>query len=304
MSDTAETRVALVDAFTDEPLAGNVAGLVPDADGLATGQMQSIARELNASETAFVTESDEADRRLRYFTPATEVDLCGHATVAAHAFLHEAGVVEAGTHSLSTNVGVLDVEIETDGTVWMSQAPSELREVDVTHEECAAAIGVDLDALKDVGEELPLARSSTGLPFLVVPVGFLEPLGDADPDMAAVEALCEEVGATGVYAFTFDTIDPEATLHGRMFAPGAGVPEDPVTGTASGAVGAYLREYEAFGDDGLPAEMTFEQGHFVDRPGRVRVRARDEISVGGRAVVSLDGRLAVPESDGDDILEP
>jgi PhzF family phenazine biosynthesis protein len=308
MSEDSETRVALVDAFTDEPLAGNVAGLVPDAEGLDTGQMQAIARELNASETAFLTGSDEADRRLRYFTPDTEVDLCGHATIAAHAYLHETGAVEAGTHSLATNVGVLDVEVEDDGRVWMTQAPPELHEVDVDHEACAAALGIDLDALEDVSDDLPLAWSSTGLPFLVVPVGFLEPLGDADPDVAAVESLCETVDATGVYAFTFDTIDPAATLHGRMFAPGAGVPEDPVTGTASGAVGAYLREFGAFeGGDGegeLPAEMVFEQGHFVDRPGRVFVRARDEVRVGGRAVVSLDGRLAVPGSDGDEILEP
>ncbi|WP_254537269.1 PhzF family phenazine biosynthesis protein [Halomarina litorea] len=304
MVDDSETRVALVDAFTDEPLAGNVAGLVPDAGGLDAGQMQAVARELNASETAFLTDSEEADRRIRYFTPTTEVDLCGHATIAAHAYLHQRGDIEAGTHSLATNVGVLDVDVADDGTVWMTQAPPELHEADVTHEDVAAALGIDLDALEDVGEDLPLAWSSTGFPFLVVPVGFLEPLGAADPDMAAVESLCEEVDAMGVYAFTFDAIDPEATLHGRMFAPGAGVPEDPVTGTASGAVGAYLREYDAFGDDGVPAEMTFEQGHFVDRPGRVRVRAGDEIEVGGRAVVSLDGRLAIPASDDDEILEP
>ncbi len=304
MPDTEETRVALVDAFTDEPLAGNVAGLVPDAEGLDTGQMQAVARELNASETAFLTDSEEADRRLRYFTPATEVDLCGHATIAAHAYLHHAGELEAGTHTLATNVGVLDIEVEPDGTVWMTQAPAELHEADVTHEDAAAALGIDLDALEDVSEDLPLAWSSTGLPFLVVPVGFLEPLGDADPDMAAVESLCEEVNATGVYAFTFDAIDPDATLHGRMFAPGAGVPEDPVTGTASGAVAAYLREYGAFGAEGVPEEMVFEQGHFVDRPGQVHVRASEEIRVGGRAVVSLDGRLAVPASDGGEILEP
>lgn len=293
-------RTLLVDAFTDDPLTGNPAGLVPDAEGLDTDQMQAIARELNASETAFLTPGDEADRRIRYFTPATEVDLCGHATIASHAFLHAEGEIDAGTHTLATDAGVLDIDVEEDGTVWMTQAPPEVNETDVSHEEAAAALGIDLDALEDVGGDLPIARATTGLPFLVVPVGFLEPLGEADPDMAAVESLCEDAGTTGVYAFTFDAIDPEATLHGRMFAPGAGVPEDPVTGTASGAVGAYLRRFEAF--DALPEEMLFEQGHFVDRPGRVRVRAREEIRVGGRAVVSMDGELSVPETDGEDII--
>ena len=107
----------------------------------------------------------------------------------------------------------------------------------------------------------------------------------------------------GVYAFTFDALDADSTLHGRMFAPKEGVPEDPVTGTASGAAGAYVREYDAF--DSVPEEMVFEQGHFVDRPGRVRVRAADggAPTVGGTAVETLDGDLAVPEADDDDILE-
>ncbi|PSQ01395.1 PhzF family phenazine biosynthesis protein [Halobacteriales archaeon QS_5_70_17] len=293
-------RTLLVDAFTDDPLTGNPAGLLPDAEGLDTDQMQAIARELNASETAFLTPGDEADRRIRYFTPETEVDLCGHATIASHAFLHAEGRIDAGTHTLATDAGVLDVDVGEDGTVWMTQAPPEVNEADVSREEAAAALGIDLDALEDVGGDLPIARATTGLPFLVVPVGFLEPLGEAAPDMAAVESLCEDAGTTGVYAFTFDAIDPEATLHGRMFAPGAGVPEDPVTGTASGAVGAYLRRFEAF--DALPEEMLFEQGHFVDRPGRVRVRAREEIRVGGRAVVSMDGELSVPDPDDEDII--
>ena len=293
-------RTLLVDAFTDDPLTGNPAGLLPDAEGLDTDQMQAIARELNASETAFLTPGDEADRRIRYFTPETEVDLCGHATIASHAFLHAEGRIDAGTHTLATDAGVLDVDVGEDGTVWMTQAPPEVNEADVSREEAAAALGMDLNALEDVGGDLPIARATTGLPFLVVPVGFLEPLGEAAPDMAAVESLCEDAGTTGVYAFTFDAIDPEATLHGRMFAPGAGVPEDPVTGTASGAVGAYLRRFEAF--DALPEEMLFEQGHFVDRPGRVRVRAREEIRVGGRAVVSMDGELSVPDPDDEDII--
>jgi PhzF family phenazine biosynthesis protein len=88
-----------------------------------------------------------------------------------------------------------------------------------------------------------------------------------------------------------------------MFAPGAGVDEDPVTGTASGAVGAYLRGIEAF-DGELPEEMVFEQGHFVDRPGHVRVRARsDPVEVGGRAVTALDGSIVVPAAEDDEIIE-
>jgi len=104
--------------------------------------------------------------------------------------------------------------------------------------------------------------------------------------------------------FTFDALDRESTLHGRAWVPGAGIDEDPVTGTASGAAGAYLEHFDAFDDD-TPEEMVFEQGHFVDRPGRVRVRAADGCAptVGGTAVATLDGDLSLPEADDDDILE-
>ncbi|WP_227355539.1 PhzF family phenazine biosynthesis protein [Haladaptatus salinisoli] len=294
-------RTLLVDAFTDEPLTGNAAGVVPEADELTDDQMQAIARELAASETAFLRASEEADRRVRYFTPTTEVDLCGHATVASHVHLLEDGAVEPGAHTLETNVGVLDIDVADDGTVWMTQDDPDIERVELDYDRVGEALGVDPAALRDVGADLPLAVASTGLPFLVVPVNFLEHVGGAEPDAAAVEALCGEVDAVGVYAFTFDAVDADSTLHGRMFAPLAGVPEDPVTGTASGAVGAYLRESDAF--DEPPDEMRFEQGHFVDRPGSVRVRVDDEVRVGGRATTVLDGRLVVPEAEDDGIVE-
>jgi len=304
MTDT--RRVQLVDAFTTEPMAGNPAGVVAEAEDLADDQMEAIASELGASETAFVLASEAADRRLRYFTPEREVDLCGHATVAAFASLSERGEVANGVHSAETEAGTFDVEVEPDGTVWHTQSPPEIREVDVSIEEAADALGLDTPALSEVGEDLPIARASTGLPFLVVPVGYFEQLSAVDPDLAAIEKLCKLNGAEGLYAFTFDTLEGEATLHGRSFAPLAGIPEDPVTGTASGAVGAYLRYQGA-----LDAEdpLIFEQGHFLDRPGRVLVDTREGEEgetaprVGGRAVTTLDGDLTVPESDEDDIIE-
>jgi PhzF family phenazine biosynthesis protein len=101
-------RVLLVDAFTETALEGNAAGVVPDADGLSADQMQAVARELSVSETAFLQPSGEADRRVRYFTPEREIDLCGHATIGLHAALHADGEIDAGEHTLETAVGVLD----------------------------------------------------------------------------------------------------------------------------------------------------------------------------------------------------
>ena len=269
--------------------------------GSTSGVGRAIARELAVSETAFVLPSETADRRLRFFSPTEEVDLCGHATIAAHAHLREAGAVDPGEDSVETEVGVLDVEVGADGVVWMTQNDPEIERVDVDYDRLGEALGIDPAALSDVGADIPTAVASTGLPFLFVPVNFLEHLSGADPDPTATAALAEEFDAAGVYAFTFDALGADATLHGRAFAPGIGIPEDPVTGTASGACGAYLREVGAF--DEFPEELLFEQGHFLDRPGRVRVRVGADVRVGGRAVTSLDGRLTVPPDEDDDIIE-
>ena len=296
------TRALLCDAFTDRPLDGNAAGVVPDADELSEVQRQAVARELGASETAFVTASDEAERRLRYHTPTTEVDLCGHATIAAHAHLHNAGVADAGDHTVETNVGVLDVEIEESGTVWMHQrAPTVRRYDDFDAERVADALGVEAMSFVD---DLPFAVADTGLPFLIVGLDYLSTLGDADPDDAALRDLCADVDAKGVYAVTLDTLERESTLHGRAFCAPLGVHEDPVTGTAAGAAGAYLDGIGAFGGD-APEEMLVEQGHYVDRPGTVRVRVDgDDVRVGGQAVTALDGDLRIPSDEaGDDIIE-
>lgn len=302
-----QRRACLVDAFTTEPLTGNAAGVLPDAEGLNESQMGAVAAELGASETAFLLPSEEADRKVRYFTPTQEVDLCGHATIASHALLAEDGIVDPGEHTLETNGGVIDVEVTDNGVVWMSQHAAEVEEIDemdLGYGDVADALNVDPAALTDIGADLPLAQASTGLPFLVVPVNFLEHLGKMAPDMAAVEKLTEEFHATGIYAFTFDTLEADSTLHGRMFAPGAGVPEDPVTGTASGAVAAYLDHFAAIETD----EMTFEQGEYVDRGGRVHVEVPaaptvDGVRLGGRAVTAMDGTLLVPDHEEEEILE-
>jgi len=315
-------RTLLVDAFADEPLAGNVAGVVPDAAGLSDDRMGRIAAEIGASETAFLfgagggdeapdAPEDDADDRLRYFTPSTEIDLCGHATIATYGALFAEGAIDAGDRTLRTDVGDLQITVADDGTVWMRQNPPTVDVIepdreggsDLGADRLGDALGIDPAALRDVGADLPVAVASTGLPWLVVPVNFLERLGEAEPDAAAIEAVSAAHDVAGVYAFTFDALDAESTLHGRAFAPAVGVSEDPVTGTASGAVGAYLREVGAFDGD-LPDELRFEQGHFVDRPGLVRVRVSgDSVRVGGKAVVSMDGELRVPADGDDEIIE-
>ena len=298
-----ETRQALlVDAFAEEPMTGNPAGVLPDAEGLTDDQRQAIANELGASETAFVLPADDADRRLRFFSPEREIDLCGHATIAAHAALAERGL-DDGQHTMATATGVFEVETKANGMVWMEQGEADIRTVDVDEQRVADALGLDVATLRDVGADLPLSVGDTGFPWLLVPVNYFEHLSSVDPDVTAIEELCRAVDAEGIYPFTFDTISGRATLHGRAFAPLVGIHEDPVTGTAAGACGAYIRRHGAI--DSTVEQVVVEQGHFIDRPGTVTVDTDgQEVWVGGRAVTTLSGDLTVPPAEeDDDIIE-
>jgi PhzF family phenazine biosynthesis protein len=308
-------RTLLVDAFTDEPLTGNPAGVVPDAGSLTETQMQAIARELGASETAFVRPSSETLHRVRYFTPSQEVDLCGHATVAAFSLLAREGTLDPGTHEVATNVGTVGVEVDPDDgaddgsapLVWLTGREPTVETVDLDYARVGEALGIDPAALEDVGADLSPAVASTGLPWLCLPVNFLEGLGGATPHPDLVDELASEHDAAGVYAFTFDTLDADSALHARAFAPGIGVAEDPVTGTAAGACAAYLHHVDIYDDESGYGSLRFEQGHFVDRPGLVHARVVDggggpAVAVGGTATVALDGTLSVPDPEDDDIV--
>ncbi|WP_262175557.1 PhzF family phenazine biosynthesis protein [Haloarcula laminariae] len=295
-----DTRdVLLANGFAVEPMAGAPAGLVLEADGLSDDQMAAIAGELGASATAFVRESDRADRRLRFFAPTGELDRSDHATVAAYGALFERGELDAGEYAMETVGRTRDVEVKPDGTVWVEQGEADIRTVSLDYDEVADALGIDAATLRDVGADMPLAVADTGEPWLLVPVNYFEHVSRVEADLPAIRALCDRVDAVGLYAFTFDTIAGEATLHGRGFAPSRAVGEVPVTGAAAGACGAYVRREGAL-DDTID-QIVVEGGHFLDRPGTVRVDTDGlEAWVGGRAVTTMDGSLTIPEADGDD----
>jgi PhzF family phenazine biosynthesis protein len=187
--------------------------------------------------------------------------------------------------------------------VWLEQGAAEIEKVGLDHEAVADALGIDVATLRDVGADMPMAVADTGEPWLLVPVNYFEHLSKLQPDMPAIDDLCERVDAVGLYAFTFDTIGGQATLHGRAFAPSRSVGEDPVTGTAAGACAAHVRREGAL-DDTIE-QVAVEQGHFLDRPGTVRVDTDgQEAWVGGRAVTTLQGSMTVPEAaTDDDIIE-
>lgn len=237
-------RVYQIDAFTTQRYQGNPAGVVVNAEGLDEAQMQLIARELNNSETAFILppRDDGHDVHVRFFTPTVEVPVCGHATIAAHYVLALEGgttgwrrqLTGAGVQRIGTtrDDGDFRIAIEQGAATFEPPLPSDLVA------ELAAALGVDANALDS---RCPPQFVSTGHGKLLV--GLLErtTLQALAPDAARLVALGPRVGSKGYFAFTLDTpADDDALTWGRMFAPGIGIAEDPVTGNANGPLGAYL----------------------------------------------------------------
>ena len=296
-----EIAITIVDAFTDRPLAGNPAGVVTHAEGLDEALMQAIAREVNLSETAFVTPSDKADFRVRFFTPNTEIPLAGHPTIATmHALVEQGRIRLSGPRTRVTqelNVGVLPVDLDADGEgrltrIWMTQKPPEFLRI-YEAAPYAEALGIPIAG---IAADCLVQTVSTGTPQLMFPVRSLHVLERLRPDMKALVDLAAAGDYFSLHVFAPEGYAPEAKAHARHFAPAAGIAEDPVTGSASGGMGAYLVRY---GLVHTPAFMV-EQGHIIGRPGTVylEVDGEDEaisaVRVGGQAVTVITGTLRLP----------
>ncbi len=294
--DSKSIEVWRVNAFTTTPFTGNPAGVVPQADGLSDRAMQSIARELNdISETAFVLPPrvEDADLRLRYFTSTTEVDLCGHATVAALFTLHWAGSL-TGRNGLrtiraETRVGVLELGLEfRNGRMeWahMEQLEPEFAEAGGAHQ-AATVLGLPEDA---IARRPAIACCRTGIWVCYVPVKDAGALSRVQPDRERIGDLSPgQPDFAGVYAFA---LEGECTTRGRFFPlPRFGIREDPVTGTASAGLAALLMRAGLLPPDG---ELRARQGIEMGRSGEVRVRRHPSgrMRIRGQAVPVFRGSL-------------
>lgn len=290
-------EIRIVDAFTDRPFAGNPCGVVPWAEGLSDAQMQDIARELNLSETAFVFPSEQADFRVRFFTPLKEIPLAGHPTIATMYTLAGEGRIDlsAGAKRVTQElaVGILPVDVErTEGgqvRVVMTQAKPEFgRELD--REPLAEALGITAD---DLLLDAPVQVVSTGTPQAMVPVASLEVLRRLRPNLQFLGELEQAGGYFSAHIFALEAFEPGHVAHSRHFAAGAGIGEDPVTGSATGGMAAYLWKH------GLVRQPRYrvEQGHIMGRPGYVDVEVEadgDEpttVRIAGTAVTVLRGTI-------------
>jgi PhzF family phenazine biosynthesis protein len=277
-----------IDAFTNKPFSGNPAG-VTFADGLTTEEMQLIAKEMNLAETAFLGKSDKADYHLRWFTPAVEVELCGHATIASLHFLNENKLLKEGQEiTFDTLSGILKCRFE-NGKYFMQVPVYSMKEFNGNKNELLSCLGIEKN---DIDENVPFILAENG--YLYINIKSIKTLHNLKPDFKTLEKLnTQEKECIAVY--TMDTVDEESFAHSRFFAPYYGIDEDPVTGSMNGPLMQVLIKAGFIKDEGKELDYTFEQGDVLGRRGRVGVRysnANNELYISGNAVTMLKGEMA------------
>jgi PhzF family phenazine biosynthesis protein len=285
-----------IDAFTDRLFGGNPAGVVPDARGLDERTMQAIAREMNCSETAFVFPPTRADctELVRFFTPGEEVPMCGHATIATYLALgaRAGGDERMLTRMMECGAGALPIAIERDGAtarVTMTQKEGWFGEA--SSEEVAASVGLDEGAILP---SAPAELASTGLCVAIFPVANVDVLGKCRPNASQIRKIAGAQRADGVYVVALDALLGKVTRARARFFCGEGlaIGEDPVTGSAAGALTAWLHRHERLA---IGETVTIEQGVECGRPGVVRGFVGDDrrVSIVGTGVLVFEASINV-----------
>ncbi|MFD4538499.1 PhzF family phenazine biosynthesis isomerase [Streptomyces bauhiniae] len=283
MAHTTAPDVLRYAAFTPDPHGGNPAGVVLDATGLDEREMLALAAEVGYSETAFLTERDEARRRftLRYFSPLAEVAFCGHATVAASVALAE----RIGTGALVFDTPAGEIRVETtagrDGTVraTLTSVPTHSRPAEAS--ELAAALAALRWDAADLDPALPPHVAFAGNDHLVLAAASRARLADLAYDFDALTTVMRTHGWTTVHLVWRES---DGSYHARDPFPIGGVVEDPATGAAAAAFGGYLR---TVGLVTAPSTITIRQGEDMGRPSDLTIEVdpyETPVRVTGQAV--------------------
>lgn len=299
-----EYQFIQADVFTDRPFTGNPLAIFPEAEGLSTEEMQAIAKEMNLSETTFVLPATDlkAQLRLRIFTTGAELPLAGHPVVGTCFILAQRGILslEEGTNRIhqECGAGVLPVDITvTDGKVVqvvMTQSPPRFFDEYTDRKLLAESVGLSEDQL--LPDDLPAQVVSTAVPQLMVPARSLRHMDKIELDLVAMKKVLAATRSDSFMIFTRECVHDESTVHARMFAPTMGIGEDPATGSAAGALGAYLVRRGLVKAEPT-AHILVEQGYEMGRPSSIHVEVdTDEhgpvaVRVGGKAVEVADGKL-------------
>ena len=286
----------MVDVFAEQRYVGNPLAVVICASDFAAEKMQSLAAEINYSETTFVTpESDENGAYpIRIFTPSREIEFTGH-PILGSAWVIRQHIESSSSASirLNTAIGQMEATFESTNTshetVWF-RAPEVALGETVNPDLMAGALGITVD---DIDSSYPIRLASAGTSALIVPLTSLSALNRSQFNLQEYRSLLPDSLPPLVYVFCEQTMDPVNDISARFFFDAHGIREDPATGNGAAFLGAYLLEHRS-GNKVL--DLRIEQGYSVRRPSLIMLRAKQNgklpgIHVGGHVIPTLQGEL-------------
>ena len=282
-----------VDVFTDRMFGGNPLAVFPEPGNLEEATHLQIAREMNLSETTFVypPENPEADFRIRIFTPGKEIPFAGHPNPGNRTYPVGIGKIASASDSVVLEMGAgLDQGIQKAKNLFMDQPLPSFGDTVEAVDQVAEALSIEPG-------EIDSRFRSRSFPRGFPPCTSIDEFGCAPAVELNLAVLREVLGSVDmIYVFTTETLEPRSTVHSRAFAPFIGIPEDPATGSAGGALGAYLVRHKVI-ENLDPSAIVIEQGFEMDRPSIIQVSVGkaggeiDSIQVGGQAITVLEGSL-------------
>ncbi|MHA2026605.1 MAG: PhzF family phenazine biosynthesis protein [Candidatus Thorarchaeota archaeon] len=263
---------------------------------LTQEEMQGMTLEMNFSESTFLESptTEGCSVRVRIFTPALEIPFAGHPTLGTAFVMKHKGLIKEHQQSslLQLGVGPIRVEILDERTVQMTQSEPSFIETSDNISDIAEAIGLTSE---DIVTDYPVQVVSTGSPYLIVPINGITSLKRARPPFG--EKL-DDLSIHEILVFSTDTEHSDSHVHARMFAPDAGVPEDPATGSAAGPLGAYLEKHQLLNDHKIGEPIRIEQGYEINRPSQLIAIVPDEsmsgVLVSGKVRLIAEGKFYLP----------
>lgn len=280
----------VIDAFTETMFSGNPAGVVIH-ENLNEVFMQKFATEVRFSETAFIKKIDNKNFEIKFFTPTSQVDLCGHATVASFKALLDSKTIEDNnTYYMKTLAGTLAVELK-QSFIMMEQAEPKLGKIFDDYDSLSELFKINKSQIGDQTFNLVPQAASTGLWDIMLPIKTKDALHALNPDFKALADFSKINNIGGVHAFTLDTA--EGIAESRNFCPLYGIDEEAATGTSNAALTYYLFNNQVLNE--FNQEYKFLQGESMGRPSTIMTKLihknNPRVMVGGNAVILTKGKL-------------
>ena len=271
-------KIYIASAFSKNNSGGNKAGVCLLREQLNDNQKKKIALELGYAETAYISapNQDGANFKLEYFTPAEEVPLCGHATIAAFTVMRELKLLRKDNNNIQTKSGILSIRLESNMIYMEQNKPQFFEKID-------SSIFENCFDNEVVSRDFPIQIVSTGLRDIMLPIVSLDKLNSMKPNFEEIKRISKEYDTIGIHAF----IIQDNRIIVRNFAPLYDVPEESATGTANCALACYLYENDIL----KKSEYTFEQGYSLNEPSEIIVKLEIESNSIEKVIVGGSGYI-------------